>query len=451
MRLFAMIFSAMAFALSMGAQAQMPAVGCSSWEHATDRNVFNWRFYLNHNADLNIAGIRTPAAACAHWLSNGRYEGRQAHAGFHSEQYLARYPDLTAAFGSTNYTAAIWHYVVYGMAEQRVGYLENGLALGFKRSTVQSSYAGSKLFVSAGARTAGAVDSVMIDNTELINSFDHGRQVQVALVRVGDALNPRPAGECYNPNEAGANFDYTGYGTTSRLDSSSASVATMSTLSTPAFWMAPALNCYVPQTQGVRAEAYRFDKTVQAGYPFANVVRFAMAFQVNEPVSLGAPAGQPYQSVTVEIPTAYMAGDLLNVARKVDPATGAVTDINAAANDCAIYQVSCNHSQPVIFTDASQDLALGACSGPIAGSGGNFVPPVYRAYGELEWNVPAQDRSPLSSTTKWAIWSTNLDAISPPKTFTFTSYVVVGKRTSVSALQEAASTIKTLFDLGYCQ
>ena len=39
---------------------------------------------------------------------------------------------------------------------------------------------GAYVYVSASARTAGAVDSVTWNNKEFINNYDHGRQYQVA-------------------------------------------------------------------------------------------------------------------------------------------------------------------------------------------------------------------------------------------------------------------------------
>ena len=41
------------------------------------------------------------------------------------------------------------------------------------------------LWVSASERMAGAIDSVVWDNVEFVNSWDHGRQMQMA---VRDAL-----------------------------------------------------------------------------------------------------------------------------------------------------------------------------------------------------------------------------------------------------------------------
>jgi len=80
---------------------------------------------LNKNPDLRMAGINTETGARSHWLDHGSGEGRQAHQGFHSIQYLDAYPDVRDACcdpdGECNYRAAIEHYIVWGWNENRLG------------------------------------------------------------------------------------------------------------------------------------------------------------------------------------------------------------------------------------------------------------------------------------------------------------------------------------------
>ncbi len=84
--------------------------------------VFDWQWYVSHYSDLQFNGITTEALAQQHWLTYGIDEGRQAYAQFSSAVYLQKYPDLSAALGSTNYRGAIEHYVSIGYAEGRTGY-----------------------------------------------------------------------------------------------------------------------------------------------------------------------------------------------------------------------------------------------------------------------------------------------------------------------------------------
>lgn len=85
-----------------------------------DPLVFDWQFYLDVNADLRPAGLVDEGGAQWHWQSYGRTEGRRSAPGFYSREYLARYADLRAAFGATNYPAAADHFVTYGHNEGRI-------------------------------------------------------------------------------------------------------------------------------------------------------------------------------------------------------------------------------------------------------------------------------------------------------------------------------------------
>jgi len=89
--------------------------------YALRSEVFSASWYLQNYPDLQAAfGLNTQAAT-EHWLNNGIREGRQASPSFSSKNYLARYSDLTAAFGPTNDQAAIMHYLFSGIPEGRNG------------------------------------------------------------------------------------------------------------------------------------------------------------------------------------------------------------------------------------------------------------------------------------------------------------------------------------------
>lgn len=82
--------------------------------------VFDVSYYKLVNPDL--AGL-SDADAQVHWINQGVAEGRRAHPLFWTQQYLAYYPDLQAAFGAQNYPAALEHYVSTGHTEGRTGVL----------------------------------------------------------------------------------------------------------------------------------------------------------------------------------------------------------------------------------------------------------------------------------------------------------------------------------------
>jgi hypothetical protein len=151
-----------------------------------DPSVYSFFFYVNTHPDLIHPPYFTFDGAKQHWQQYGIKEGRQGCGSFHTEQYLERYPDLKQKFGD-NYTAALEHYLTTGRAEGRLGFLEGGYG---GRWTIASP---SRLFVSASDRVSGAIDSVVWNNKEFINCWDHGRELQMA-VTTGH-------GECYNPTE----------------------------------------------------------------------------------------------------------------------------------------------------------------------------------------------------------------------------------------------------------
>ncbi len=81
-----------------------------------DSDVYNRREYIALNA---LQSLPTEEAVVNHWLTQGIAQGLRASRTFSVTQYLELNPDLANAFGSTNYLAAIGHYVSSGRAEGR--------------------------------------------------------------------------------------------------------------------------------------------------------------------------------------------------------------------------------------------------------------------------------------------------------------------------------------------
>lgn len=88
----------------------------------SDSKVFNCQYYLGY-PDLKNAFGSNCELALNHWLTWGIREGRVASPSFSPSAYLNRYSDLVAAFGSTNYSAAIQHFLTHGLCEGRNGSL----------------------------------------------------------------------------------------------------------------------------------------------------------------------------------------------------------------------------------------------------------------------------------------------------------------------------------------
>jgi hypothetical protein len=196
-----------------------------------DPSVFNAAFYSATNPDIDHSSVATVQK---HWQNFGLGEGRQAHGCFHTRQYLARYEDVRDACKG-DAACALSHYLQHGMSEGRVGYAEDGIPFG--RFTIADPALG--ICVSAGARTAGAVDSVVFQNSEMINTHDHGRQLQVAVTICTDSTPESCRGECYNPTEGGASSDDRYNPTSVLLNASTPLNAELSTSVLPAFWLHP--------------------------------------------------------------------------------------------------------------------------------------------------------------------------------------------------------------------
>jgi hypothetical protein len=112
-----LLMGACGSALSAGQSSSAPAVDPQA---AFSPLVFEVSYYKLVNPDL---AQLTDAEARTNWLNHGVAEGRRAHPLFWTRQYLAFYSDLRAAFGATNFPAALEHYVSNGHSEGRAGVL----------------------------------------------------------------------------------------------------------------------------------------------------------------------------------------------------------------------------------------------------------------------------------------------------------------------------------------
>ncbi|MFO0591656.1 MAG: hypothetical protein U0441_29185 [Polyangiaceae bacterium] len=116
----------------------------------TSSAVFDWSYYISHNADLPAAGITTEEQAKAHWVDYGVREGRQGNLTFHAPEYLAIYPDLKATFGK-NTKAATEHYLSLGQKDGRIGLFVLHSAV-FDSNYYHPAVKGSKLMTKAAWR-----------------------------------------------------------------------------------------------------------------------------------------------------------------------------------------------------------------------------------------------------------------------------------------------------------
>ena len=358
-----------------------------------DSHVFNWLFYVNSYADLLAAGIHSEASARRHWQLHGIAEGRQACPTFHTRQYLDQYADLRAAFGS-DFHAALNHYLTFGLYEARQGFQIGGA---YGRYTVANDI----IAVSASDRTAGAIDSLEWNGREFVNSWDHGRQIQLALSING-------WGECYNPTEAGGGYDAGGSTSTSQLLGLRAGASELATTIAPAFWMrpgephpGPTPECATARNSSSLSD-YRFAKDVQVGVAgIRHVIAFLSSTYVPDNVS----------SLTLEGPTGYLAGDF-TAFYTIDLDTATLTAVSPTPPG--------EQQAPLVVATADGSAAMGAWSPELPQTGNPG------GYGKFAF--PSTDAA--AATNKWNIVFRH-GALAAGTTLSHRAYLIVGSRENV--------------------
>lgn len=381
------------------------AVMASATVNLIDNRVFDWRFYVNNYADLLQAGILTKGAAETHWRTYGINEGRQAHPGFHTRQYLDLYADIRAAYGANNYRGALEHYLIHGYNEHRQGYVEGGANGRYGRWTVRNNL----IYVSTSKRTAGAVDSIFWGGREFLNSYDHGRQLQVAMNK--DNL----PSECYNPTQAGSEADSIKATSTSLLEAIRASGSTLATQVLPAFWLAPGVKspyCTLPTgaLNKTLRSAYRMNTDVQVGYAgLPNVIQFLTQIYIPERVS----------SLVIEAPTGYLAGDF----------TSFYTYVPASQNLTALSTKLAPGEQglPLILATGDGRYAMGAWSPDLPQRG-------EQPYGYGQFRFPsASGANDAWATMKWTVVY-RTDQVNAGTALHFRTYIAVGSLNDVKSM-----------------
>jgi hypothetical protein len=354
-------------------------------------DIFNWRFYLNANADLMQAGIVTEQGARNHWQNNGIRECRRAHPLFHTQQYLDLYTDLKNAFGS-DCSAALQHYLTSGRSEGRVGVYVGAYG---GRYTVKNDV----IAVGGSNRVAGAVDSLYWNGREFINSWDHGRQLQMALS--GNNL-----GECYNPTEAGGSYDELKSTTTSLLQGVSASGNVFQTQSKAAFWLQPGQESGAAPCGGAANTTalsnYTLNKRVTVGYGGIQlIVEFLTQVTVPETLS----------SMVIEAPTGYLGGEF-SAFYTFDPSTCQLAALSAGPGEQGL---------PVVLSTPDGAAAMGAWSPDLPQSG---LPGA--GYGRFAF---PDGGNPANATNKWNVVFRR--GSTPPGSYSYRAYLAVGSLENV--------------------
>ena len=418
---------------------------CNQEQVELNTKVFEWRFYLQHNADLIAQGLLEPEQACAHWIAQGIAQGRQAHPGFWTTAYLKQQNAFATQVGKANYLAAIRHYVAAQNTRPSSASktkLEppappNSPAL----RTIGMMLNGQPLWLSASQRNAGAIDSLVWGNQELINSFDHGRELQIAFAKGS-------AGECFNPTEAGSQWDAKhrahpasqGKSSSVLLDWSQTSNQ-IRTSSIPAYWMAPSQrkprSCGAAQNTSITANDTRLSKTVSLqAWQGAALISFETRIELLPSTQTYEPTGKEGWSIAFEAPTGYLAPQL-NQFFSLNPKTGELLNQNRRAKDCLAPRanISCEQEHPIVVAQNPQ-VAMGICTAP---AGERFLDPAYGVFA-----IAAQGSS-LANTTKWNVVQRALGRITTPDAFSFRTNIVIGTQAQVQA------GLLALFKNGTCR
>ncbi|MEI7947092.1 MAG: hypothetical protein WCJ02_10355 [bacterium] len=172
----------------------------------------------------------------------------------------------------------------------------------------------SVMAVTVSARDGGAVSSLVYRGKELVNDFDHGRQLQVAW-------SYNDADEAYNPTEAGSERDGKGLHSTSQLISVRVESNTLRTVSHPAYWR----DVNVPEQYRKNTGLVTKDllaKQITLGYQGdPHVLVFDAKVTLSPELT-----GPRITSLRIEAPTLYATRDL-SIHSLLDPANGALTRV----------------------------------------------------------------------------------------------------------------------------
>ena len=179
-----------------------------------------------------------------------------------------------------------------------MGLAQTGLA----GPTADCRITNSVLTVATSTRDAGAICSIVFAGKELVNDYDHGRQVQVAWTY-------NNLGESYNPTEAGARGDGLGNVSSSTVVAASATEDTLATTSHPAHWWYPGTNGN-PGNRRADNTAVRtkdtLKKTITLGYAGdPHVIVFDTEITVSAELTGPAP-----KEIRTQVPACYTGFEL---------------------------------------------------------------------------------------------------------------------------------------------
>lgn len=268
--------------------------------------------------------------------------------------------------------------------------------------------ANSQMKLLTRARVAGAIDSLVFNGKEFINSYDHGRQLQYAM-------SANLERECYNPTEAGSYRDGLGMFTTSRyVEGCNIADNKIYTKTQMAYWLGPGETgiCAPGQTavNKDRLSNYTVSKIVEVGYKgMDNVISFKAKVDVVEDL----------KAFSIEAPTGYLNGEF-NTFYTYNAQTRKLTKLE---------QNSSVGGDPGDFLIPVKDIPI------IATADGKYAMAAYstdkHTYFVGYFNAFTSKKEAAEPTSKWTI--VYRFGQTPKGVYSFESYGVVGTLDSVVA------------------
>ncbi len=201
----------------------------------------------------------------------------------------------------------------------------------------------SEIVISTTTRVAGAVDSLIWNGQEFIDSFDHGRQMQSASsFDCGGKFFP----ETFNPTEAGSRADGRGEKSSSRLLRMRASDRELETTAQMAFWLAPGETSLGQPAKNDKVLSDHFvSKRIRIGYKdLPHAIQYDVTFTV--------PQGEQQHYAQFEAVTGYMPPDF-SVFWKYDTANGMLSALDDGPGEQRF---------PVVLATPSGSHAMGVYS-----------------------------------------------------------------------------------------
>lgn len=329
--------------------------------------------YFTRRPDVLAAGM----SAIAHYTAHGINEGMcnpilssspPSVEECTGEEYLTRRPDVRAAG-----IVAIDHYLAYGINEGMCNPILPPTPI-IGNITISAQVGGTPLTIKTCDYDAGAICSLRWKNQEFIDDFDHGRQLQSAMVF-------NKLGEDYNPTEAGASHLTNGINpspSSSRLLSSSNNANSLYTKTQMAFWN---------PVNGQALSNHVMEKWVNIGaFGNLNIIEYKTRFIIpnNENLTFGQ----------VEILTGYMPASFANF-----------LSYNSTTKNFGPLSDGPGEQQlPVVLSTQNEEFAMGIFSGERNMTYGRFR---FNSENVVKWN----------QVTRFS---------NPAGIHEFTSYVVIG-------------------------